>query len=143
MSLASYHCSTPGSLHCFYFAGAAAPTRALPPLWPLNMRVGENSPSLCAIMSSVTNSFVKFLPLWIMNVWPMKSGTIVQSRAQVLIGSRLPVRCCFSTFASRRSLTYGPFLMERPIHSPLYRDCIFYERCRFRPVHFDAFYFSA
>src|SRR5260221_6759854 len=62
-----------------------------------------------------------------MNVCPMKSGTIVQSRAQVFTGSRLPVCCCFSIFASRRSLTYGPFFMERPIHFPRYPDCLLYK----------------
>src|SRR5258705_393195 len=72
-----------------------------------------------------------------MNVWPMNSGTIVQSRAQVLIGSRLLPR--FSTFASRRSLTYGPLRMERPIQFPRYRDCMFYECCEIRPGHFLAF----
>ena len=43
----------------------------------------------------------------------MNSGTTVQSRAQVLSGSlRAPIR---STLASRRSFTYGPFLLERLI----------------------------
>ena len=41
-------------------------------------------------MSSVTYSLMKFLPLWIAKFLPMNSGTIVQARAQVLIGSRLP-----------------------------------------------------
>ena len=41
-------------------------------------------------MSSVTNTFKCVLPLWTMNVWPTNSGTIVQARAQVLIGSLIP-----------------------------------------------------
>src|SRR5688500_5508791 len=55
-------------------AGAAA---FLLPLCPLKVRVGANSPSLCPIISSVTNNFMKCRPLWIRNVWPMKSGTTV------------------------------------------------------------------
>src|SRR5262245_62061078 len=48
----------------------------------------------------------------------MNSGTIVQSRAQVLIGSRWPV-ACRSTLASSRVSTYGPFFSERlMIYSP-------------------------
>ena len=39
-------------------------------------------------MSSVTNTFRWVLPLWTMKVWPMKSGTTVQARAQVVTGSR-------------------------------------------------------
>src|SRR5215470_8345986 len=58
-----------------YLAAAAF---ALPPLWPRNIRVGANSPSLWPIMSSVTNNLTNCRPLWIMNVWPMKSGTTVQ-----------------------------------------------------------------
>src|SRR5262249_54446067 len=84
-----------------YLAGPAA-ALALPPDGPLKTRVGANSPSLWPTMSSVTNTFVNCLPLCTRNVTPMKSGTIVQSRAQVLIGSRLPVRCPFSTLASSR-----------------------------------------
>ena len=38
-------------------------------------------------MSSVTNTFMCSLPLCTMNVCPTNSGTIVQARAQVLIGS--------------------------------------------------------
>ena len=41
-------------------------------------------------MSSVTYSLMKFRPLWIAKFLPTNSGTIVQARAQVLIGSRLP-----------------------------------------------------
>src|SRR5436309_1145259 len=92
--------------------GAALP---LPPLCPLNVRVGENSPSLCPIMSSVTYVFRKRRPLWTRNVTPMNSGMIVQSRDQVLIGSRLPVRRLRSTLANNLSSTYGPFFSDRLI----------------------------
>src|SRR5262249_1821037 len=104
-----YHCSTPGSV---YFAAAAL---ALPPLWPLNRRVGANSPSLWPTMSSVTYSFMNCRPLWTRKFTPTNSGTMVQSRDQVLIGSRLPVRWPRSTFCIKRSSTYGPFFSDRLI----------------------------
>src|SRR5262245_8042159 len=63
-------------------------------------------------MSSVTNNFMNCRPLCTKKLQPMKSGTIVQSRAHVLIGSRLP-RDCRSTFLSSFSSTYGPFLSDR------------------------------
>src|SRR5262249_26889093 len=44
---------------------------------------------------------------------PTKSGTIVQSRDQVRIGRVSNVFCCFSTLASNRMSTYGPFFSER------------------------------
>src|SRR3954465_14469863 len=58
---------------------------------------------------------MKFLPLWIAKFLPMNSGTIVQARAQVLIGSRLPDWSALYTFSSSRSTTYGPFFSERPM----------------------------
>src|SRR4051794_12137958 len=45
----------------------------------------------------------------------MNSGTIVQSRDQVLSGSRLPLRPCLSTLVSSRSSTYGPLRADRLI----------------------------
>src|SRR4051812_6470460 len=58
---------------------------------------------------------MKFLPLWIAKFLPMNSGTIVQARAQVLIGSRLPDWSARYTRSSNRSTTYGPFFSERPM----------------------------
>ena len=66
-------------------------------------------------MSSVTYSLMKFRPLWMAKFLPTNSGTIVQARAQVLIGSRLPVLSARYTFSSSRSSTYGPFFSERPM----------------------------
>src|SRR5579871_3611040 len=57
----------------------------------------------------------------------MKSGTIVQSRDQVLIGSRCPV-CCRSTRSSSRVSTYGPFFSERPIVTYLPKPMYFIYR---------------
>ena len=52
-------------------------------------------------------------PLWITKFLPMNSGTIVQSRAQVLIGSRLLVPLACSTFSSSRSIDVRAFFSER------------------------------
>ena len=41
-------------------------------------------------MSSVTYSLMNVRPLWMAKCLPTNSGTTVQARAQVLIGSRLP-----------------------------------------------------
>src|SRR4051812_1882587 len=58
---------------------------------------------------------MKLRPLWMAKFLPTNSGTIVQARAQVLIGSRLPVLSARYTFSSSRSTTYGPFFSERPM----------------------------
>src|SRR5215831_3303739 len=65
-------------------------------------------------MSSVTKSRINCRPLCTRNVCPIKSGTIVQSRDQVLIGSRC-ADCWRSTFANSRRSTYGPFFSDRLI----------------------------
>src|SRR5256885_6686095 len=130
-------------------AGAAAPgalapggPRRSPPTassvrlptaeWLLKMRVRANSPSLCPTMFSVTYTGTCCLPLCTAIVRPMKSGTIVERRDQVLIGRlSLPPRA-LSTFAIRWWSTKGPFLTERAIaafpylrrlfHSPVADD---------------------
>src|SRR5262245_31406070 len=94
-------------------AGAPGPAAAaffLPPEWPLNVRGGANSPALWPAMSSVTDRRMVCLRLCTRGVSATNSGTIVQSRAQVLIGSRVPIR---STLANNRTSTYGPFFRER------------------------------
>src|SRR6187200_3110840 len=63
-------------------------------------------------MSSVTNTFVWTLPLCTMNVRPTNSGTIVQARAHVLIGSLEPVCCAACTFLNTLKSTNGPFLLD-------------------------------
>ena len=66
-------------------AGVTALSFALPPaLCPLNVRVGENSPSLWPTMFSVTYTGMNFFPLWTAIVWPTISGMIVERRDQVL-----------------------------------------------------------
>src|SRR4030095_1700651 len=52
---------------------------------PLNWRVGANSPSLCPTMNSVTYTGVNLFPLCTANVWPTKSGVIVERRLHVFI----------------------------------------------------------
>src|SRR5215218_10373196 len=84
-----------------------------PPECPLKVRVGLNSPSLCPTISSVQYTLTKLLPLWTRKVLPMNSGTTVQSRAHVRIGSLLPTLSCL---AKSRASTYGPFLLDRLIH---------------------------
>src|SRR5690348_6631955 len=67
-------------------------------------------------MSSVTKTLVCCLPLWTRKVCPTNSGTIVQARFQVLIGSRfMPIP---STLENSFGSTYGPFLVERLIAKP-------------------------
>src|SRR5258708_5816625 len=50
-----------------------------------------------------------------MNVRPTNSGTIVQARAHVLIGSFEPICCAACTFLNTLKSTNGPFLLERLI----------------------------
>ena len=77
--------------------------------WPLNVRVGENSPSLWPTMFSVTYTGINFLPLCTATVWPMNSGRIVERRDQV----RTTFFSFFSFIATslsiRWSSTNGPF----------------------------------
>src|SRR5437773_1371645 len=81
--------------------------------WLLKMRVSANSPSLCPTMFSVTYTGTCCLPLCTAIVRPMKSGTIVERRDQVLIGRlSFPPRA-LSTLAIRWWSTKGPFLTER------------------------------
>src|SRR4051794_34379528 len=64
-------------------------------------------------MSSVTNTLAWFLPLWTRKVCPTNSGTIVQARFQVLIGSRFMT--IDSTLVKSFGSLYGHFLVERLI----------------------------
>src|SRR6266404_1117761 len=96
-------------------AGAAALSRAAFTAWPLKVRVGANSPSLCPIICSVTYTGINFLPLCTAMVCPIKSGTIVERRDQVLT-TFLSLRVLSpSTFSRRCPSTNGPFFSERAI----------------------------
>src|SRR5678815_2367822 len=50
------------------------------PAWPWNVRVSENSPSLCPTICSVMNTGMNLRPLWIANVSPTIWGTTVERR---------------------------------------------------------------
>src|SRR6266404_2817493 len=96
-------------------AGAAALSSAAFTAWPLKVRVGANSPSLCPIICSVTYTGINFLPLCTAMVWPMKSGTIVERRDQVLTTFFSLRVFSPSTFSRRCPSTNGPFFSERAI----------------------------
>src|SRR5215471_15354366 len=109
-------------------AGAAAPgapppagarpaafSRAAFTPCPLKERVGENSPSLCPIICSVTYTGINFLPLWAAMVWPIISGTIVERRDQVFTTFFSLRVFSPSTFSRRCPSTNGPFFSERAI----------------------------
>src|ERR1700730_837252 len=59
-----------------------------------------------------------------MNVWPTNSGTMVQARAQVLIGAFWPCWFSRSTFKNNLGLMKGPFFNDLPIclYTPCPRD---------------------
>jgi len=105
-------------LHYFY-VGTNAPYFATLAVWApcfLKVRVGENSPSLCPTMFSVTNTELKIFPLWTRKVCPTKSGVIMERRDQVLIGLRAPVvPVIFSTFSRSLASTNGPFFNDLDI----------------------------
>src|ERR1700747_1379087 len=96
-------------------AGAAALSSAAFTAWPLKVRVGANSPSLCPIICSVTYTGINFLPLCTAMVWPIKSGTIVERRDQVLTTFFSLRVLSPSTFSRRVPSTNGPFFSERAI----------------------------
>src|SRR5437667_7441307 len=96
-------------------AAPAAFSRAAFTAWPLKVRVGDNSPSLCPIICSVTYTGMNFLPLCTAMVWPIISGTIVERRDQVFTTFFSFRAFSASTFSRRWPSTNGPFLSERPI----------------------------
>src|ERR1700733_4349662 len=98
-----------------FCSGDRHDTFALSPAWPLKVRVGENSPSLCPTMFSVTKAGMCALPLCTEIVCPTIAGTIVDARDQVLMTRFSRVEFIFSTLAIRWSATNGPFFSERPM----------------------------
>ena len=69
---------------------------------PLKVRVGENSPSLCPTMFSVTKTGIKRRPLCTPKVKPTKSGETIERRDQVLITDFLPEASMALIFFSKR-----------------------------------------
>ena len=99
------------------------------PLWARKVRVGENSPSLCPTMFSVTYTGTNLLPLCTAIVCPTISGRIVERRDHVRIARFSALFSIARTFSSRCESTNGPFLTERPI-SPC--SCVFANSHYFR-----------
>src|ERR1700677_1200752 len=101
---------------------ALAPASAallLPPVCPLKVRVGANSPSLCPTMFSVTYTGTNFLPLCTAIVCPTNSGKIVERRDQVFTTFLSLAWFNTSIFTVRCASTNGPFFVERAINLPL------------------------
>ena len=102
-------------------AAAAAARSATRVVWPLKIRVGANSPSLCPTMFSVTYTGMNFFPLWTASVWPTMSGRTVERRDHVFSTRFSPE--AFSALILSRSgaSTNGPFFVERDIVLPYFR----------------------
>src|SRR5437867_1485619 len=66
-------------------------------------------------MFSVTNTGLKILPLWTLNVRPTKSGVIIERRDQVLIGVFVLASLALTILSIKWPSMNGPFLIERPI----------------------------
>src|SRR5258708_10373502 len=98
-------------------AGPAAFSSAAFTPWPLNERVGANSPSLCPIICSVTYTGMNFFPLRTAIVCPIMSGTIVERRDHVLITFFSLRVFSPSTLMRKWPSTNGPFFSERAIDS--------------------------
>src|ERR1041384_2371938 len=58
------------------------------PLWPWNVRVRENSPSLWPTICSVMNTGMNLRPLWMANVSPTIDGMTLDRREYVVITRR-------------------------------------------------------
>src|SRR5262245_34131589 len=89
------------------------------PLWARKVRVGENSPSLCPTIFSVTYTGTNRLPLCTAIVCPTISGRIVERRDHVRIARFSALFSIARNLSSRCPSTNGPFVTERPIaHAP-------------------------
>src|SRR5208337_4123693 len=116
-------------------AGAPAPgtrpaafSSAALTAWPLKLRVGANSPSLCPIICSVTYTGMNFLPLCTAIVWPIMSGTIVERRDHVFRTFFSLRAFSASTLSFRWPSTNGPFFSERAI------ACLFLHAAQTAPL---------
>src|SRR6266481_6222066 len=106
----------------FFAAGAGAGVAAcdrsisrciLPPC-RMNFFVGENSPSRCPTISSLTRTSMKSFPLCTPNTYPTISGEISEARDHVLMIVPSPA-FDFASFATRLGSTNGPFLADLDI----------------------------
>src|SRR5580692_1066254 len=98
-------------------AAPAAFSSAAFTAWPLKVRVGANSPSLCPIICSVTYTGINFLPLCTAIVCPIMSGTIVERRDHVFTTFFSLRVFSASTLSRKWPSTNGPFFVERAIAS--------------------------
>src|SRR5260370_22880287 len=124
-------CCACTSAMAYAFGAAGAPAGAPPPAgagpaafssaaftpWPLNERVGANSPSLCPIICSVTYTGMNFFPLFTAMVCPIISDTIVERRDHVLLTFFSLRVFSPSTLMRKWPSTNGPFFNERAIDS--------------------------
>src|SRR5580700_5540637 len=108
------------------YAGFAVFSVAAFTEWPLKVRVGENSPSLCPTIFSVTYTGINFLPLWTASVCPTNSGRMVERRDHVRTTFFSFLSFMSETFLARWSSVNGPFLsdllillLHLPAHDPL------------------------
>src|ERR1017187_9242123 len=108
------------SIRRLRYAGFAVFSVAAFTEWPLNPRVGENSPSLCPTMFSVMYTGMNFLPLWTATVWPTNSGRMVERRDHVRTTFFSLVVESTASLASRCVSVNGPFLTDRPICAYLF-----------------------
>src|SRR3954471_271485 len=84
-------------------------------MWPRNVRVGANSPSLCPTIASVTKTGTCLRPSCTAMVWPSIAGTIIERRDHGLMTVLVPLSFWVSTFFIRWSSTSGPFFRLRGI----------------------------
>src|SRR4030095_11053934 len=97
-------------LHRYFAAGAADFSDFA--AWPLNVRVGANSPSLRPTMFSFTYPGMNLRLLCTAIVCPTISGTTVDRRDQVLTTFLSPPRFMPSIFSSSEVSTQGPFFSD-------------------------------
>src|SRR5271154_3763317 len=114
-------------------AAAAALSSATLTPWPLKLRVGENSPSLCPTICSVMYTGINFLPLWTAIVCPTISGKIVERRDHVFTTFFSFRVFNASTFSCRWLSINGPFLSERGI------GFLFLHAAQFHPLRSTHF----
>src|SRR3990172_4649709 len=95
-----------------FFGAVAFSAEALEPPWPLNILVGENSPTLWPTIFSVIYTGMNFFPLWTARVCPTNSGMIVDLRDHVLRIFLSPATFIDSIFFIRLSSIKGPFFTD-------------------------------
>jgi hypothetical protein len=133
MCCACFHYHVPfRDLPAYLLSYFSPVVRFVIPLWARNVRVGENSPSLCPTIFSVTYTGTNLLPLCTAIVCPTISGRIVERRDHVRIARFSPLFSIARIFSRRCASTNGPFFTERPI---ALCSCAFSQPSLFPPSH--------